>query len=906
MKRVFFCLLTALMLCMALAQAEDDGLPKVTDQFDDERFSIVEEGETRLLRYERKRGGAWETVWENDAILPDGEMGWIYITAYGSGDWQTEWFTREAGPQVSIFAGWDPEQTEHEDFDLTLEKRKDGNWNVVIVQNNRADLYAWLFEDCVLFCDRVPDIAKGVCEEAPDSNAATFDPAALQTMEERLVPYDEPAEDDPIAKISRTQRFHVVQENGKNLLRLEHKRGGAWETVWENDAILPGGDFGWISLDFHEERDGVETKDRFSRRIGSKRLYVYATYDEDSMHEDFMLTLSCGGDDDWRVETYCAPNQDIFSYLFDDRILFNTAETEVSSLQAAGLWFEAIDRSAATFDSKALKAAFKGLKKAMKSAVRVEDFADLEPLYAALNEKQFCPVYARPSADSPRAANGKAEVSLSDWLILLAREGDWAFVLYETKPGQYRTGWIEGAQNEKLEQAVRMTKEATYREAGLARVVKKTALVSDPVTGSGVIGTLKAGTELTHLCWMTAETKEGCDVPYNVYVEVELDGQTWRGFVKGANLGGAESGEKNAKEGVLAEVKTGEETKIVVYRNSNGRNLLISQFLADDKIWHSRWENENLLPDDEFDVVQMEYFEQGVSREDIGLRTDGRTLHVNMAYYAERGRPGYETFDLYIQMGEEDYDWSEWSFMQIENGLEETSARLYNDATLIYDGLLSNTTRAGLRMTAIGKELAEVTAETLQSARTWLAYDLRGAPSVYAFHGAEPKYLAPVGKGCVTLYAAPDAESAQIGEADLSAWMILLGKENGWLMTLVPQKDGYCAGWVKAAQSEALSRAADFVLELYLGETDETFETQPAAVGDVPLLADPIDMSGEIRTIPAGTPVRPLAFDFDQATEDVNERGGPVYVEVELDGQTWRGFVRPEALNLDEAGLSVG
>ncbi len=36
---------------------------------EDERFSIVEEGETRFLRYERKQGDTWATIWENDAIF---------------------------------------------------------------------------------------------------------------------------------------------------------------------------------------------------------------------------------------------------------------------------------------------------------------------------------------------------------------------------------------------------------------------------------------------------------------------------------------------------------------------------------------------------------------------------------------------------------------------------------------------------------------------------------------------------------------------------------------------------------------------------------------------------------------------------------------------------------------------
>ena len=72
MKRALFCVWMVLALGWCTAWAETDWPPMTTEVMDDERFSIVEEGETRFLRYERKQGDTWATIWENDAILPDG------------------------------------------------------------------------------------------------------------------------------------------------------------------------------------------------------------------------------------------------------------------------------------------------------------------------------------------------------------------------------------------------------------------------------------------------------------------------------------------------------------------------------------------------------------------------------------------------------------------------------------------------------------------------------------------------------------------------------------------------------------------------------------------------------------------------------------------------------------------
>lgn len=154
MKRALFCVWMVLALGWCTAWAETDWPPMTAEVAEDDRFSIVEEGETRLLRYERKQGDTWATIWENDAILPDGELGWIYIdSSPGGGEWVTKWFIRKVGPQVSVCASWRRE-AEYEDFAVGLEKQQSGTWDVEFYENRQMELCAWLFEDKVLFCFR--------------------------------------------------------------------------------------------------------------------------------------------------------------------------------------------------------------------------------------------------------------------------------------------------------------------------------------------------------------------------------------------------------------------------------------------------------------------------------------------------------------------------------------------------------------------------------------------------------------------------------------------------------------------------------------------------------------------------------------------------------------------------------
>ena len=66
-----------------------------------------------------------------------------------------------------------------------------------------------------------------------------------------------------------------------------------------------------------------------------------------------------------------------------------------------------------------------------------------------------------------------------------------------------RQGWIEGAQNDRLERAVQMTQEAAFAWYG-GTINKDTALMDGPVCASGVLGTVPKGTRATYLDVMEA------------------------------------------------------------------------------------------------------------------------------------------------------------------------------------------------------------------------------------------------------------------------------------------------------------------------------------------------------------------------------------------------------------------
>ncbi|MEG0767790.1 MAG: hypothetical protein RR482_08735, partial [Clostridia bacterium] len=244
------------------------------------------------------------------------------------------------------------------------------------------------------------------------------------------------------------ERFTILKDGSLHTLvysRLEH---GAWTEVWRNDRILPA-TMETLCMRF-TEGTSVSEHARFSAEYGDM-VSIYAGEE----HPDLYVSLERASDGTWQVVLYGWKGRDLYAYLFPDFLLIN--DGDFSSNQTAGVYFTNVNKVAATFDPAAIAAVRMELSRLTEGAVYIAYFADAEPLYMALGRDHTCPVYVRPDESSPRAADGKAAVSLNSWVAVLCKEGDWLMVLYETAQDKYRTGWIHASPDEQLTQVASVT-----------------------------------------------------------------------------------------------------------------------------------------------------------------------------------------------------------------------------------------------------------------------------------------------------------------------------------------------------------------------------------------------------------------------------------------------------------------
>lgn len=321
------------------------------------------------------------------------------------------------------------------------------------------------------------------------------------------------------------ERFSLVRVNGTyNSLVYSRRINEEWTEIWENPDIVPQQAFGSVVMYGDAQEEGaVYEYPRFNKTYEGATLSLY-TGDLDADHETFGLMLEKIGDE-WKVSLYNDHVYNRYAYLFDDKVLLNAAD--FSALQTAGLLFTAIDRSAERFDPAQISAAQEELRKDVQGTVRVDYFADAEPLYIALGRNVLCPVHVAPDEKSPRAAKGKAAVSLKDWVVVLCKEENWLMVLYETGKGQYRTGWIDALQDEALMEAAEVTMPARFQNR-LVEISTEIQLFDDPVHRSGTVCQVPSGSRVM-LLWEGDIEGYRSDV---AYAEVYLDGETWRGFMK--------------------------------------------------------------------------------------------------------------------------------------------------------------------------------------------------------------------------------------------------------------------------------------------------------------------------------------------------------------------------------------
>ena len=135
-----------------------------------------------------------------------------------------------------------------------------------------------------------------------------------------------------------------------------------------------------------------------------------------------------------------------------------------------------------------------------------------------LRQDRVLPVYAAPSEDAWRGANGRAAVSLAEPFTLLASFGNegWWLIEYETSGGARRVGYIP-------QQAYDRTVPYGWWLIPMTLpLLGDAAMTDDPHGGRREIARFAAGESLTVLGYYDGLW---------AYVQTEIDGKTARGFL---------------------------------------------------------------------------------------------------------------------------------------------------------------------------------------------------------------------------------------------------------------------------------------------------------------------------------------------------------------------------------------
>ena len=334
------------------------------------------------------------------------------------------------------------------------------------------------------------------------------------------------------AYISDTERFTLLRDTCHHRLCREIWWNDHWMTDWVNDQMIEN-HCGAMSMRFIPG-ESVQQTGRFTRTVRNA-LSIFS----EGEHPSIWIDLSRDGSGVWQVDTIDCQYYMEHAYLMDDCTLVQDAS--LSSDSHALLTLRPVPRQADTFKAREVCYAHESLQSLLlwdfdlakrERYVRrglMDDYADIagaEVLYANLDYDRTAPVYAYPDASAPRAAKGKASVSLNAPVAFLCREGDWLMVLYETNEGQHRTGWIDSRTDPHLQTAAAYVMPADFLRQQ-AKTIKNTALIDDPIDLSGSLCTLKKGASVTILAHCGRLD----------YVEAKVNGKRYRGYVENGCLG---------------------------------------------------------------------------------------------------------------------------------------------------------------------------------------------------------------------------------------------------------------------------------------------------------------------------------------------------------------------------------
>ena len=135
---------------------------------------------------------------------------------------------------------------------------------------------------------------------------------------------------------------------------------------------------------------------------------------------------------------------------------------------------------------------------------------------------QTLPVYSGPGHEYVRGSNGWAKASTDEALYAAGMENGWALVMYETKNGSVRVGYVELDQF-KYDTRILKLSELCFDYAS-ATITTPCTLTDDPVLNNRDLAFLPSGTSVTYL---------GSFYKYRnwAYIETWLDGKPIRAFV---------------------------------------------------------------------------------------------------------------------------------------------------------------------------------------------------------------------------------------------------------------------------------------------------------------------------------------------------------------------------------------
>ena len=338
---------------------------------------------------------------------------------------------------------------------------------------------------------------------------------------------------EDLVNVSDTERFILERDTCHHRLCHEVLRDGQWERDWINSGMTEN-HCEEMSMRFIPG-EGIQETERFSRSVGDQ-VCLYAG-DE---HPSIFIQLSRNRQGAWQVDSIDSIYGREHAYLLDDCALIQ--DSSLSSDSHALFDPDAVNRDAATFRAQDISEAHETLMGLMNwdfdlamrekyvNGALMDNYADIgeaQVLYAVPGIDRTVPVYVYPDTKAPRAAKGKASVSLKEPVAFLCREGDWLMVLYETGEGKHRTGWVSMQDDPVLKRIGEVSLEPHFTR-DTVRIKKKTELVDDPLNIAGKLCPLKKGSRVRVLAR---------EAPL-FYVEAEVGGKTYRGYVESSCLEG--------------------------------------------------------------------------------------------------------------------------------------------------------------------------------------------------------------------------------------------------------------------------------------------------------------------------------------------------------------------------------